>query len=687
MTPVDYPQTRRLDLVETRFGQPVADPYRWLEADIRQDGDVAAWAEAQSEVTRTHLDRLPGRDLFRSRLTALIDREEFGAPCRRGTRYFSTKNPGSWNQPALFVREGVDGPDRVLIDPNGWSADNTVALAEWDVSDDGSRVAYAVQDGGTDWRTVRVIEVDTGKVLQDELRWVRFGILSWAKDGSGFFYSRFPEPAKGADLHGAVADHAIYFHALGTPQSADRLVHATPDRPQLLHVGGVSEDGRYLFVFSTPGASENALGVIDLTSPDWAVRTLVETPKSEWLVVANRGSELVVLTTEGAPRRKLVTVDLDKAGFEPVDLVPEDGDVLNGAWLLGGRLLTAYLVDARTEIRRHAPDGSLEGIVELPGIGAAGGFCGRQDDDEAFFVFTSFNAPTTIYRYDVGADARTVWARPASAADLDSIVVEQRFYASKDGTRVPMFIVRRRDVTGPAPTLLYGYGGFGISMPPYYSPERLAWVEQGGVFAVASIRGGGEYGRAWHDAGKRQNKQTSFDDFIAAAEYLLGEGIAAKDGLAIQGESNGGLLVGAVVNQRPDLFAAALAGVGVHDLLRFDKFTGGHFWIGDFGDPADEASFRNLAGLSPYHNVASGRDYPAILVSTAESDDRVVPGHSFKYVAALQAADLGDRPRLLRVETRAGHGAGKPRDKIIAETADLWSFAARWTGLRAGAVQ
>ena len=683
MTPMAYPETRRQDLVETRFDRPVADPYRWLEGDIRQDREVAAWVESQRDLTASYLEGLPGREVFRKRLSALLGHEEFGAPREHGGRYFATKNPGTLNQPAIFVRDGVDGADRILIDPNAWSPDGTVALAEWDVSADGTHLAYGVQDGGIDWRTVRVMEVETGRLLDDELRWVRFGVLSWAKDGSGFFYSRFPEPARGADLHAAVADHAVYFHALGTPQSADRLVHATPDRPHLLHMAGVSDDGRYLFVSSTPGSQENALSVVDLQDDAWTVRRVAETPGAQWYGVGNEGSRLFVMTSEGAPRRKIVTIDLAAASPTPVDLVPEDDAILNGAWHLGGRLFTTYLVDAHTEIRRHAPDGSVEGIVDLPGIGTAG-MIGRADSREAFLIFTSFNAPTTIYRYDVAADSRTVWARPTSSIDLDRIMVEQRFYPAKDGTRVPIFIVRRDDVTGPSPTLLYGYGGFGISMPPYYSPERLAWIEQGGVFAVASIRGGGEYGKAWHDAGRLLNKQTSFDDSIAAAEYLLAEDVAAKGGIAIQGESNGGMLVGAVVNQRPDLFTAALAGVGVLDLLRFDRFTGGQFWVGDFGDPADEASFRNLATLSPYHNVAAGRDYPALLVSTGDSDDRVVPGHSFKYVAAVQAAELGARPRLLRVETRAGHGAGKPRDKVIAETADLWAFAARWTGLEVG---
>ena len=681
-----YPETRRTAVVEEHFGTAVADPYRWLEGDVGRDPEVAAWVAAQDRAARDYLAGLPLRDAFRRRLTRLFDHERLTAPEKRGERYFFLRNAGLENQAVLMVREGPGGPDRslpdrILIDPNSWSAEGTTALAEWSPSEDGARVAFAVQDGGTDWRTIRVLNIASGALLEDEVAWARFTTIAWAKDGSGFFYSRFPAPGEDASPETRVAGHAVYFHALGTPQDQDRLLYSTPDQPHLVHLAGVTEDGRYAVIYSSPGSGGSAPSVVDLESPGWTPRTLAADFDSYRAVFASIGTKFFLTTQDGAARGRMVTLDLGDAEPAFVELVPEKEGVLNEAALLGGRSIASYLVDAKTEVERFRLDGTPDGAVDLPGIGSAGGFRGRATDDEAFFVFTSYNAPTTICRYDVAADARTVWAAPKVAAELDRIVVEQRFYASRDGTKVPMFVVRPQDVADPAPTMLHAYGGYGISVIPAYSPAHLAWVERGGILAVANIRGGGEYGRGWHDGGRLLHKQNSFDDFIAAAEYLKAEGIAAPDGLVIQGESNGGLLVGAVVNQRPELFAAALPGVGVMDMLRFDRFTAGRLWVGEFGDPANAADFRNLLAYSPCHTIRPGRPYPAILATTADTDDRVVPAHSFKYVAALQAADLGDRPRLLRVDTRAGHGAGKPIGQVIEEVADMWAFAARWTGL------
>jgi prolyl oligopeptidase len=680
-TPIDYPRTRRVDVTESQFGREVADPYRWLENDARRDGEVAGWVREQDALARGYLDGLPAQPVFRRQIEELFDFEQSSVPQKRGDRYFHTLRQPRQQQAQLHVRQGVDGPARLLIDPNGWSQDGADAMAEWDASHDGSHVVYGVQRGGADWREIRVLDVATGETLDDLVEWARFGALSWAKDGTGFFYSRYPEPEPNTASQAAVANHAVYFHRLGTPQAKDRLVHATPDRPDLLHIAGVTEDGRYLVIQSTPGISMTMLSVVDLTAADWTAKTVAGADfAAEWTGFGNDGQTLFVVTSLNARRRKIVTIDLAQADPKPVDLLGEDDAVLQHAWLVGGRLVTSYLVDASTELRRHALDGTPDSVIELPGIGSAG-IRGTFADDEAFIAFTSFNAPLTIYRYDVATGTRTEWAQPRLGFDLGEIAVEQHFYASKDDATVPIFVIRRKGVQAPAPTLLYGYGGFGISLTPYYDPAKLAWVAQGGTLAIANIRGGGEYGRAWHDAGRLANKQNSYDDFIAAAEFLRDAGIARPDGIAIQGESNGGLLVGAVTNQRPDLFAAALPGVGVMDLLRFHHFTGGGFWAYDFGDPREEAAFDNLLTLSPYHNVAAGKPYPAILVTTADADDRVVPAHSFKYAAAIQAADLGPRPRLLRVETRAGHGAGKPLDKVIAETADMWAFAAQWTGL------
>ena len=682
-----YPETRRTDTVEEHFGTAVVDPYRWLEGDTRTHPEVADWVRAQDALARSYLAELPGRDHFRRRLAALFDHARLTAPEKRGDRYFFTRNPGLENQAILLVRERARGTDRVLIDPNGWSDDGATALAEWAVSEDGRYLAYATQEAGSDWRTIRVLDVENGDTLPDELAWARFTTLAWARDGSGFFYARFPEPPAGNVFDAPLTDHSIYFHALGTAQADDRRVQATPTGQLLIQTVSVTPDGRYAVISSTPGAGGNALSILDLREPNWTPRPIVEAYDHNWSVVGNQGTRFFLATDEGAEHGRIVTFDLAETGPRFVDLIAEREDrTLNDAALLGGQFLVTYLVDAKIEIYRHRLDGTPDGTVELPSIGTAGGFRGRPDDDEAFFVFTGHNAPTTIYRYDVAHRLLSIWARPEVAIDLERIVVEQRFYASKDGTRVPMFVVRRADGRTPAPTLLYGYGGYGISMVPYYSPAALAWVEAGGAYVVANLRGGGEYGKAWHDAGRLANKQNVFDDFIAAAEHLKSEGIASAEGLAIQGESNGGLLVAAVVNQRPELFAAALPGVGVLDMLRFARFTNGQFWIGDYGDPAKEADFRNLLSYSPYHTIRTGTPYPAVLVTTADTDDRVVPAHSFKYVAALQAADLGERPLLLRVDTRAGHGAGKPMGKALDELADLWAFAAHWTGLNVAAV-
>jgi prolyl oligopeptidase len=685
---ITYPQTKRVDVIEEHFGQTITDSYRWLENDVRTDNDVAAWVESQNKATNAYFDKLPGRDIFSGRLKQLFNYERFTIPLKKGRRYFYCRNSGAENQLVLYVRDSVDGAGRRLIDPNGWTNDGATALAEWSASDDGARVAYAVQDGGADWRTIKVLDVDTGKVLGDELKWARFTSIAWEKQGTGFFYTRFPEPRQGASAQANVGNHAVYFHVLGTPQAQDRLVYATPAQPTMLHFVGITEDGHYLSITSTAGSTlTNALAVVDLESIDWKARTLFDDSCNSWTLLGNVGMQFFIQTTNDAPRAKVVVMDIAAANPVVTDVVPQQDAVMSGASLVGGRLLLSYMVDVKTEVRRYTLEGRADGVVQLPGIGTAIGFQGDPADNETFFGFTSFNCPGAIFQYDVAANTSRIWSEAKTAIDLTRILVEQRFFISKDGARVPLFIVRRNDVTGPAPTLLNGYGGYGLIDPPGFAPDKLAWVEQGGVFAVAYIRGGGEYGRAWHEAGRRHKKQNVFDDFIAAGDYLKAQGITSPNGLAIQGASNGGLLIGAVVNQRPDLFAAALPQVGVLDMLRFDKFTGGKLWVDEYGDPAQEADFRNFLQYSPYHNIQAGQAYPAILATTADTDDRVVPGHTFKYVAALQAADIGVKPRLARIETRAGHGAGKPIDKIIDETADMWAFAAYWTGLDVKAVQ
>lgn len=684
--PISYPATDKVPVTETLFGETVADPYRWLENDVRSDPKVAAWVAAQNKTTDAYLATLPGRAAFKARLTQLFNYERFGVPEKKGSRYFYARNSGLQNQAVLYVRDSLDGEGRVLIDPNQWAKDGATALGEYQPSEDGKRLVYAIQDGGSDWRTVKVLDVDSGQVMPDELKWVKFSALAWAKDGSGFFYSRFPEPKAGAEFQALNENQAVYFHKLGTQQAADRLVYSTPDTPKRGHSAQVTDDGRYLIVTTTEGTDNRyEVTLIDLADGKYAPKKLVAGLENEWSYAGNSGTTFFWNTNKDAPRGRIVAMDIARPQAIR-DVVPQDQAVLEGARTIGGQLVLSYLVDAKTEIRRYGFDGKPLGTVKLPGIGTAS-ISGDADDAEAFYAYTSFNAPTTIYRYDVKADRAVAWASPKVAFDPSRYGVEQRFYTSRDGTRVPMFVVRRRDVTGPAPTMLWGYGGFNVSYTPAFSASRIAWMEQGGVFVLANIRGGGEYGKAWHDGGRLKNKQNVFDDFIAAGEYLIAEGITKKDGLAIQGGSNGGLLVGAVVNQRPDLFAAALPAVGVMDMLRFDRFTAGRYWVDDYGYPSKAEDFRILRAYSPYHNVTAGKTYPAILATTADTDDRVVPGHTFKYTAMLQATDIGPKPHLVRIETRAGHGSGKPTDKIIEETSDLYAFAAKWTGLEVKPVQ
>ncbi|MEZ0495773.1 prolyl oligopeptidase family protein [Sphingomonas sp. IW22] len=679
--PIAYPETEKVRVTDELFGQKIADPYRWLENDVRNDPKVAAWVTAQNEVTDAYLATLPGRAAFKARLTELFDYERFGVPEKKGGRYFYSRNSGLQNQAVLYVRDSLNGEGRVLIDPNGWSKDGATALSEYSPSQDGKRLAYGIQDGGSDWRTVRVLDVDSGKVLPDEVKWVKFSNLAWAKDGSGFYYSRFPAPAAEQQFQALNENQAVYFHKLGTAQDADQLIYSTPETPRRGHFAEVSDDGRYLVVTTTEGTDNRyEITLIDLTTPGAKPIKLVPGLENEWSYAGNRGTTFYWLTNKDAPRSRVVAMDIANPSAIR-DVVPQDQAVLESARTIAGELVLSYLVDAKSEVRRYSPDGQMLGKVALPGIGTVAGISGDADDAEAFYAFTSFNVPTTIYRYDAKADRADAWATPKVAFDPSRYAVEQRFYNSKDGTRVPMFVVRRKDVTGPAPTVLWGYGGFNISYTPAFSSARIAWLEQGGVFALANIRGGGEYGKAWHDGGRLANKQNVFDDFIAAGEYLIAQGVTKKDGLAVQGGSNGGLLVGAVVNQRPDLFAAALPAVGVMDMLRFDRFTAGRYWVDDYGYPSKAEDFKILRTYSPYHNVQSGKTYPAILATTADTDDRVVPGHTFKYTAMLQASDIGPKPHLVRIETRAGHGSGKPTDKIIEETADLYAFAARWTGL------
>jgi prolyl oligopeptidase len=685
MTAIAYPETRRGPVVDTRFGERIADPYRWLENDVRTDPEVADWVARENAVTRRYLDGLPQRAWFAERIRKLIDYERFGLPVKAGGRYFYTRNTGLQNQAQLFVRQGLHGKPRLLLDPNAWAKDAATALDAWKPSDEGRRLLYSVQDGGSDWRVLRVLDVATGKPLADEIRWAKFTDLAWVGE-EGFLYSRFPEPKEGEAFQARNFDQAVYFHRLGTPQSADELVYATPDHPERGHSATVTQDGRLAIITSSVGTDARyELHTIDLkrrAKDGWRPRPLVTGFEHDWKLVDGMGTLLWFVTNRDAPRYRLVAIDVGARSREWRELVPQTDQTLQQGTIIGRQLILQYLKDASSRALVYDLNGKRVRGITLSDIGTAAGFSGKPGDPETFYAFTSFNRPQTIYRMDLASGESEPFAQPQLGFDPRDYDVDQRFYPSKDGTRVPMFVVRKKGVSGPMPTLLYGYGGFDVALTPTFSAVRMAWLEAGGAFVMANLRGGGEYGRDWHDGGRRANKQNVFDDFIAAGEFLIAQGITPKGGLAIQGGSNGGLLVGAVVNQRPDLFAAANAQVGVMDMLRFDQFTAGRYWVDDYGYPDREADFRVLRAYSPLHNIRPGTPYPAMLVTTADTDDRVVPGHSFKYTAALQAAKVGPRPQLIRIETRAGHGSGKPTDKAIEEGADILAFLAQWTGLK-----
>lgn len=682
-----YPATKRLEIAETIFGERVEDPYRWLEDDVRGAPEVADWVARENAVSDTYLENLPARGWFAQKIESLLDYERFSVPEKAGNRYFYTSNSGLLNQAQLFVRAGLKGEPRLLLDPNQWAVDGTEALDAWKPSGDGRYLLYSVQRDGSDWRQLKVLDVKSGAVLPDEIAWAKFTDLAWVGD-EGFLYSRFPEPEEGQDFQSLNYNQAVWFHRLGTSQSEDQLVFSTPDHPKRGHYAQVTHDGRWAVITSALGTdSRYEIRVVDLDQRDekgWFARPLITGFDNAWHLIEGVGGALWFRTNQDAPRYRVVAVNLDGDVPHWNDVVPQSAETIDGASLVGDRLIVSYLKDAVSRALIFNFSGKGVDEVTLTGLGTAGGFKGKPGDPETFFSFTSFNQPAGIFRLDLADGKTTPFALSELTFDPDLYAIDQQFYTSRDGTRIPMFLVRKKAVAAAniaVPTLLYGYGGFDIALTPGYSALRMAWLEAGGAFAMANLRGGGEYGREWHDAGRRANKQNVFDDFIAAGEYLKAQGITSPRGLAIEGRSNGGLLVGAVVNQRPDLFDAAHAAVGVMDMLRFDRWTAGRYWVDDYGYPDREADFHVLRSYSPYHNIRSGTDYPAILVTTADTDDRVVPGHSFKYAAALQAADLGDKPRLIRIETAAGHGSGKPTDKIIDEGADVLAFLAQWTGL------
>ncbi len=678
---------RVAETADTLHGTRVADPYRWLE-----DPDAPAtraWVEAENCVTFAWLAEVPERDSIRARLTRLWNYERYGVPSREGGRYLWSKNDGLQNQSVLYWQRTLTAEPRVLIDPNSLSTDGTVALGGWDVSHDGRYFAYATASGGSDWREVRVRDIDTGRDLPDHLRWVKFSGLSWTHDNAGFFYSRYPVP-EGNALQSVVRNQTLYYHRLGSEQAADVVAYQRPDRPDWGLGGGVTEDGRYLVINVSLGTDvRNRVHYMDLGDPrrprvQGDVVRLLDDFDAAYDFVGNIGPVFYFVTNLDAPRYRLIAIDTRRPARDQWrEILPQAAGVLEGADLIGGRLVARYLEDAHSRLTVYTTEGRRVAEVPLPTLGSASGVSGRADSPEMFFAFTSFLYPTTVFRYDVATGAIAVHRAPRLDFDPSRYETRQVFYPSRDGPRVPMFITARRGLAldGTNPTLLYAYGGFNISSTPGFSVSNLVWLEMGGVYAVANIRGGGEYGEEWHRAGMLENKQNVFDDFIAGAEYLIRERYTRRDRLAVAGGSNGGLLVGAVVNQRPELFGAALPAVGVMDMLRFHRFTIGWAWVTEYGSADSVHQFPYLLRYSPLHNIRPGTRYPATLITTADHDDRVVPGHSLKYAAALQAAQAGPAPILLRVDVRAGHGAGTPVRKQIELQADRWSFLVRVLGM------
>jgi prolyl oligopeptidase len=679
-----YPETRRVEQTDEYHGVKVADPYRWLEGDVRESPEVAEWVVKQNEIARAYLDAIPQRPQILRHLTEIWNYERYSAPQQQGGRYFYLRNDGLQNQAVLFVADKYNGDGHVLIDPNTWSKDGTIALAHYEPSKDGKLLAYSKAEAGSDWQQIYVLDVETGEPRSDQLKWARFSDISWKKDRSGFFYTRYPEPTEGQTFQAAAKNQMVYFHRLGDDQTKDRLVYARPDQPDWSFGVGPTDDDQYLVLSIAHGTDpQNEVYVRradDLPPADDVTKgwtELIGDFKNEFWSIGNEGTKFYFLTDLDSPTKRIVTMDIDRPGRENVgEVVPTDKATLAGANILSEHIIAQYLQDVLPRVRVFDLAGKLIREVEMPGLGSAAGFGGDQDDTETFYMFSSYTTPTAIYRYDVNSGESQLVRRPKVKVDPKDFTVEQVFYNSKDGTRIPMMLAYRKDLARdkPQPTLLYGYGGFSVQETPHFSPDYVVWMEMGGVLAVANLRGGGEYGEDWHQAGKILKKQNVFDDFIAAAERLIADGRTSREKLAIMGGSNGGLLVGAVEVQRPELFGACIPQVGVMDMLRFHQFTAGQFWRTEYGSADDPDQFKALLAYSPYHNIKEGTKYPATMIMTADTDDRVVPMHSFKFGAALQRAQAGTAPILLRVESRAGHGGGTPVTKRIEEAADRWAF-------------
>ncbi len=670
---VTYPETAKDNTVDTYFGVEVPDPYRWLENDT--SAATAVWVAAQNSVTNGYLQQIPFRETLIRKLTELADYEKYGSPFKKNGRYYFFKNNGLQNQGVLYVQDTPEAEPRVLLDPNTLSEDGTVALNSISFSKDGKHLAYLISRSGSDWQEVFVLDTESGKQLPDHLRWVKFSGAEW--QGNGFYYSAYNAPEAGKEFSDVNENHKIYYHTMGTPQSADRLAYENPAFPKRFYLAGISEDQNYLFVYEDGGGRGNGLYMKSLKSPRSPLQTLADNLNNQYEVVEVLGDRILFITNDGAPKYRLMEATVSKPAFANwKELVPESDAVLASAQVIGDKLILVYNKDASAHAYAYSLNGERLYEIELPAPGTVA-FSGEKGDSEAFFVFTSFTFPASIYRYNVAENRSELYRAPKVFFNPSDYHSEQVFYTSKDGTRVPMFLTYKEGLerNGNNPVLLYGYGGFNISLNPNFSTMRLPFLESGGIYVQTNLRGGGEYGEEWHVAGTRMQKQNVFDDFIAAAEYLIKENYTRPEKIAIQGGSNGGLLVGAVVNQRPELFRVAIPQVGVMDMLRYHKFTIGWNWASDYGTSEESPEmFEYLRGYSPLHTLKAGTAYPAVLITTADHDDRVVPAHSFKYAATLQAANRGPNPTLIRIDSKAGHGAGKPIAKQIEEQADIYAF-------------
>ncbi len=668
---IKYPETKKVSVVDDYHGVKVADPYRWLEDDNSEE--TKSWVNEQNKVTFDYLDKIPFRNKIKERFTEILNYPKYGAPFKAGEKYYFFKNDGLQNQSVLYVKNNLDADEEVFLDPNKFSEDGTKSLTTLSFSDNGKYLVYGVSSGGSDWNEFFVMNADSKELLSDHLKWIKFSGAAWK--GDGFYYSRYPEP-QGSELSSKNEFSKVYYHKIGTKQEEDVLVYEDPSKPKRGFSAQTTDDERFLIIYQTEGTSKNAFMVKDLSEENAKFISIVDDFTNNYGVIDNVGDKLLVRTDFNAPNYKVILIDpKNPAKQNWIDILPEKKDVLQSVRIIGGKLVATYLQDVAHHVYIFDLNGKPEGEIELPGLGTVS-FSGKRDDNIAFYTFTSFTSPGTIYKFDVNTKKSELFRQIELKFDFENYVTKQVFYPSKDGTKIPMFIVHKRDLKldGNNPTYLYAYGGFNASMLPSFSTSRLMLLENNGVFALANIRGGGEYGEEWHRAGMLDKKQNVFDDFIAAAEYLIKEGYTNPNKLAIAGGSNGGLLIGAVINQRPDLFKVALPAVGVMDMLRFHKFTIGYYWVVEYGSSDNPEQFKYLYEYSPLHNIKEELNYPATLVTTADHDDRVVPAHSFKYIATLQEKYKGDNPVLIRIETKAGHGAGKPTSKVIEEITDVWSF-------------